>query len=127
MKGHFGLTLVTGDETPQNEKVCHIGKISPNRSSKALGPDQPWPRGAATISINEWFKYFNVRSNLIDLVAGNEYIVKIKPTQHTASPAIQSVSPEKRYCHFEDERGSTSTLSIVLMFTSCSDHASGGQ
>ena len=94
------------------KKVCHIGKISPNRSSKALRPDQPWQRGAATISINEWFKYFNVRSNLIDLVAGNEYIVKIKATQHTASPGIQSVSPEKRYCHFEDERESTSILYV---------------
>ena len=77
------------------------------RSSEALGPAQPWVRGAATLNANEWFKYFNVRSNPIDLVAGNEYTIKIKPMQHTASPEIRSVEPEKRKCKFEDEGART--------------------
>lgn len=79
------------------------------RSSKALAPNKPWVRGAATLNVNEWFKYFNVRSNPIDLVAGNEYIVKIKPTQHSASPEIRSVDPDKRNCRFEDEGASIKT------------------
>ena len=63
-------------------------------------------QGTATLNTNEWFKYFNVRSNPVDLVAGNEYIVKIEPTYHSASSEIRSVDPEKRNCKFGDERGS---------------------
>lgn len=77
------------------------------RSSKALEPDQPWVRGAASLNVNEWFKYFNVRSNPVDLMAGNEYTIEIKPMLHSASSDIRSVEPEKRKCKFEDEGAST--------------------
>ena len=68
-------------------------------------------RGAATLNANEWFKYFNVRGNPIDLLAGNEYIVKIEPTLHSASSDIRSVDPVKRKCKFGDEV--VSKLSIL--------------
>ena len=92
------------------------------RSSKGLGPDQPWVRGVATLSVNEWFKYFNVRSSPVDLVAGNEYIVKIEPMQHTASSEIRSVDPEKRKCKFEDEGVSIKVIDLVLFRGFYCDH-----
>ena len=42
-------------------------------------PDQPRSESYATLNINEWLKYYNVRSNAIEMVAGTAYIIKIKP------------------------------------------------
>ena len=88
------------------------------RSSKALEPDQPWARAAATLNINEWFKYFNVRGNPVDLVAGNEYTIEIKPTLHSASLDIRSVDPAKRKCKFETE-GVSAFLGSKLELITC--------
>ena len=71
----------------------------------ALAPDQPWLRGATTLNVNEWFKYFNVRSNPLDVVAGASYTVKMTPIQHTASPAIRDLHKLRRGCQFHDEQG----------------------
>ena len=67
-------------------------------------------RGSATLNVNEWFKYFNVRGNPVDLVAGNEYTIEIKPMLHSASSEIRSVDPERRKCKFEDEGVNTYSI-----------------
>ena len=74
------------------------------RSSDAYKPGNPWPRGSATLNVNEWLKYFNVRSNPIDMVAGASYTVKMTPIQHTASPGIRDLDRQRRKCQFKDEQ-----------------------
>ena len=48
-------------------------------------------------------KFFNVRSNPIDLVAGKSYSIKIVPFQHIATPEVRSLFRESRKCLFNDE------------------------
>ena len=58
----------------------------------------------ATLNVNEWLKYYNVRSNAIELVAGTAYIIKVKPIQHEASPRIRGLTIKRRGCRFKDEQ-----------------------
>ena len=60
--------------------------------------------GYATLNVNEWLKYYNVRSNAIELVAGTAYFIKIKPIQHEASPRIRGLTIKRRGCRFKDEQ-----------------------
>ena len=48
-------------------------------------------------------KFFNVRSNPIDLVAGKSYNIKIVPFQHIATPEVRSLFWKSRKCLFNDE------------------------
>ena len=73
----------------------------------------PWIQGYATLNVNEWLKYFNVRSNPIDLAAGNSYIIKIKPTQHVSSHRIKGIAPERRKCRFKYEKEKPIELTIT--------------
>ena len=82
-----------------------LAKLSiSERSSEAFKPGNPWPRGSATLNVNEWLKYFNVRSNPLDMVAGASYTVKMTPIQHTASPGIRDLHKLRRGCLFQDEQ-----------------------
>ena len=98
-----GWTLVKGI------KICRVIQkpilmYLSCRSSDAYKPGNPWPRGSATLNVNEWLKYFNVRSNPIDMVAGASYTVKMTPIQHTASPGIRDLDRQRRKCQFKDEQ-----------------------
>ena len=62
--------------------------------------------GYTTLNVNEWLKYYNVRSNAIELVAGTAYVIKIKPIQHEASHRIRSLTIKRRGCRFKDEQES---------------------
>ena len=61
-------------------------------------------QGLATLNINNWLKFFNVRSNPIDLVAGTAYDIKLVPFQHTATPAVKDMYWKDRKCLFQDEQ-----------------------
>ena len=74
------------------------------RSYKSLRPQIPWQQGSATLNVNEWLKYYNVRSNPIDITAGNSYIIKIRPVQHVASDRIRNIAIERRRCRFKHEK-----------------------
>ena len=69
-----------------------------------MAPDKPWPRGYATVNVNPWLNYFNVRSNAIDMVSGTSYIIKIKPIDFTSEEEIRDLPFETRKCQFKDEK-----------------------
>ena len=81
-----------------------LHSLAPCRSSEAYKPNNPWPRGSATLNINEWLKYFNVRSSPIDLVAGASYIIQMTPIQHTATSAVRNLDRQTRRCLYKDEQ-----------------------
>ena len=76
-----------------------------SRSYEGLRPGKPLSEGHATLNVNEWLKYFNARSNPIDLIAGTSYIIKIRPIQHVSSPRIKDLDISKRECRFKEEKG----------------------
>ena len=118
MKKHSGLISGTGmfysAHIPNFQyTICSLtpGSYS-TRSYNGLAADKPWRRGSASVNVNQWLKYFNVRSNSIDLVAGKSYIVKIKPIDHITQVGIRELSIEKRKCLYRDEKESLLTLII---------------
>ena len=56
------------------------------------------------MNINNWLKFFNVRSNPIDLKAGTEYDIKLVPFQHIATDQVRKFHWERRDCFFPDEQ-----------------------
>ena len=93
-----------------------------HRSYKALRPDKPWPQGHATLNVNEWLKYYNVRSSPIDLVAGTSYTINIKPTHHIASPRIKDLAIEKRQCRFQHEKENYYCYSYISIINTEHNH-----
>ena len=63
----------------------------------------PKRKGSAMVSVNEWLSYFNVRMNQIEVLAGQEVRLKIKPLVHVASDNFRSLTLEHRQCLFHDE------------------------
>ena len=59
--------------------------------------------GSATLAINEWISYYNVRLNPLDLIAGHEYIIKVKPVQHIATNRVKGYDIHTRKCQFPEE------------------------
>lgn len=55
------------------------------------------------VAINEWTDYFNVRINQLDVRAGTEVILKVRPTQHSTSEGFKSLTLEERRCRFKHE------------------------
>ena len=83
------------------------------RSYDGLAADKPWPQGKASVNVNQWLKYFNVRSKAIDMVAGSMYIVKIEPIDHVAKEGIRDLPIEKRHCLYKDEKVSLLKLTVA--------------
>ena len=75
-----------------------------SRSARRLDYTKRWAQGSGTLSINEWLKFFSVRTNPIDLVGGTSYAIKIKPVHHTSSPRIRDISAQGRRCLFPNEK-----------------------
>ncbi len=46
---------------------------------------RPKRKGKALVAVNEWLSYYNVRINHLEVVAGKEAIIKIKPTRYWIS------------------------------------------
>ena len=113
MKKHSGLILGTGIFLEFMFLIFKITSRSNSiRSYNGLAADKPWRRGSASVNVNQWLKYFNVRSNSIDLVAGKSYIVKIEPIDHITQVGIRELSIEKRKCLYRDEKESLLFLII---------------
>ena len=85
------------------------------RSYDGLAADKPWPQGRASVNVNQWLKYFNVRSKAIDMVAGSMYIVKIEPIDHVAKEGIRDLPIRKRQCLYKDEKESQKNLLLQLI------------
>ena len=56
--------------------------------------------GTLMIAINEWTNYYNVRINQLELRAGMEVILRVRPILHLASEAFEDLSLEERKCRF---------------------------
>ena len=59
--------------------------------------------GTLMVAVNEWTDYFNVRMNQLDLRAGTEVIMRVRPTQHLTSEDFRALSLEKRKCRLSHE------------------------
>ena len=59
--------------------------------------------GSLMVAVNEWTDYFNVRMNHLDLRAGTEVIMRVRPTQHSTSEDFRALSLEKRKCRLMHE------------------------
>ena len=58
----------------------------------------PKRKASAFISINEWLSYFNVRTNHIEILAGQEIIIQLEPVQHVATDRFRKLfSTGRRY------------------------------
>ncbi len=60
-------------------------------------------KGSAKVAVNEWLSYFNVRINHVEIVAGQETIVTVQPTQHVATEAFRAMDVDERGCRFPEE------------------------
>ena len=83
--------------------VCkqHVINLIYHDSYRSSGGKE---QGSATLNVNNWLKFFNVRSNPIDLNAGTAYDIKLVPFQHTATPAVKDMYWKDRKCLFQDEQ-----------------------
>ena len=60
--------------------------------------------GNLMVAINSWQTYYDVRINQLDLRAGTDVIIKIKPLIHTTSAAFRNLNLKDRKCRFMDEQ-----------------------
>ena len=72
----------------------------------------PRKKSSALVAINGWDSYYNVRINNFNIVAGQETVVKVTPTKHTATSGFRSMALSKRQCLFSDEPEAVLILSI---------------
>ena len=73
------------------------------RSSTNLNEGLYKRKGKILIAVNEWLTFYNVRVNQINLITGREILLKIKPTQHTASDSVKALSVKSRNCRLTTE------------------------
>ena len=59
--------------------------------------------GSLMVALNEWTDYFNVRINHLDLRAGTEVIIRVRPTQHSTSEDFRALSLKDRGCKLKHE------------------------
>ena len=59
--------------------------------------------GSLIVALNEWTDYFNVRINQLDLRAGTEVIIRVRPTQHSTSKDFRDLSLKERKCKLKHE------------------------
>ena len=60
-------------------------------------------KGRLMVAINDWSTYFNVHINQVDLRAGTEVVIKVKPTEHSTSQGFRELAIEERKCRFTHE------------------------
>ena len=69
------------------------------------------------VAINEWLSYFNVRLNYLQIFAGQETVISLKPTRIRTSDSFGRLSVEKRGCLYRTENLSeVKTYSKSLKF-----------
>ena len=83
------------------------------RSATDLHSIDSKKKGTIMVAINEWLTFYNVRVNQINLMTGREMLVKVKPTQHTASERVKALSIESRKCRLPTENHVRILLIIV--------------
>ena len=74
-------------------------------------------KGKILIAVNEWLTFYNVRVNQLSLITGREILLKIKPTQHTASQSVKSLPIESRKCRLTTENHVNNKLLKQLIYS----------
>ena len=74
-----------------------------HRSLRNHAINLPKKKATARVAINEYLNPFNVRINHLELVAGREAIIKIKPTRHVATEGFAELDVKHRKCLFPNE------------------------
>ena len=59
--------------------------------------------GYFSVSINTPDEFYNVLQNSIDVEAGTEMLIRVKPVQLISEDSIRSEPIEQRKCRFENE------------------------
>ncbi len=70
----------------------------------------PKRKGSAVIAVNDWTSYYNVRMNHLNIVAGREIVVKVKPSPHISTKRFKSLGVDKRECLLPHERNEASDI-----------------
>ena len=60
--------------------------------------------GGLMVAINDWQTYYDVRINQLDLRAGTDVIIKVKPVVHSTTTDFKSLKLDDRKCRFMNEQ-----------------------
>ena len=60
--------------------------------------------GSLMVAINDWQTYYDVRINQLDLRAGTDVIIKVKPVVHSTTADFKNLKLEDRKCRFMNEQ-----------------------
>ena len=107
----YSLDPKTESIKPNN--ITGTGKISQttmwldagNMGMKNLnfGGRRKREEGSLILAIGAWQTYYDVRINQLDLRAGTDVVVKIKPVVHSVSDDFKTLTLDERKCRFPDE------------------------
>ena len=76
-------------------------------ASKATGScGDASSKGYAIASLNNWRDFFSVVPNSIEVFAGSETVLKVRPVMHVASSNFRDLTLENRKCRFSNENPS---------------------
>ena len=64
----------------------------------------PPVRAAGTLAVNGFSTYFSTRTNPVDIRAGQEVNIMLRPVSHRATERFRDLDKEKRKCSFPHER-----------------------
>ena len=59
--------------------------------------------GSLMVAVNGWQTYYDVRINQLDLRAGTDVTIKVKPVVHSTSAYFKTLNLDDRKCRFMDE------------------------
>ena len=61
-------------------------------------------KGKLLLAFNDWRTYFDVRVNQLELRAGTDVTVKLRPIKHTTSTGFRGLTIDQRQCRYEWEQ-----------------------
>ena len=61
-------------------------------------------KGKLLLAFNDWRTYFDVRVNQLELRAGTDVTVKLRPIKHTTSVGFRGLTIDQRECRYEWEQ-----------------------
>ena len=104
MRKAFGLMSSQGDVSFRcsNNHISKLNLLCYRHLSTFHG-EYERKRGSAILAFNEWISYYNIILNPLDLKAGHEYIIKVKPEKHIANHQIKDYDVQSRKCLFPEE------------------------
>ncbi len=86
------------------ERVFDTAKNLASRTLSSYYYSIPRARASATLSINEWSKYFGTRSRPIRIYAGQEVNLILRPVVRVATERFRALEIGQRNCLLSHEK-----------------------